>query len=552
MRIAIVGGVAGGASCAARLRRLSEEAEITIFERGPFVSFANCGLPYYVGNIIDQETKLLMATPGLFLKRFNIAVRLNCDVLAIDREQCEIVVKDLKTGQDFRHGYDALVLSPGASPIRPPLPGIDLPGIFTLRSIPDSRQIREWIAQRGAKKAVVVGGGFIGMEMTENLVRRGLAVTIVEMMPQVMPVLDPEITTPLQDELTRNGVQLRLGVPVAGFAPGTNGGLVVQLQDGTSEPADMVLLAIGVRPETALARDAGLELGELGGIRVNEQMRTADAKIWAVGDAVEVKDVVTGRWSLVPLAGPANRQGRMAADVIMGRPVRFRGVQATAICQAFGMTVASTGCSEKALKRLELWEGPEPCEKIYLHPGHHAGYYPGAMPMTIKLVFRKSDGRILGAQAVGPEGVDKRIDVLAMAIQMQATVFDLEEAELCYSPQFGSAKDPVNLAGMIAGNVMRGDLQILHSDDLEDSGSFLLDVREPLEVAAAQIPGAVNISLNELRQRLSELPRDRRICAYCLVGQRSYYAARALTLHGFNACNLSGGLKSFTLKTKLP
>ncbi len=412
MRIAIVGGVAGGASCAARLRRLSEEAEITIFDRGPFVSFANCGLPYYVGNVIDEEFKLLMATPALFLKRFNIAVRLNCDVLAIDREQREIEVKDLKTGRDFRHGYDALVLSPGASPIRPPLPGIDLPGIFTLRSIPDSRQIRKWITQRGAKKAVVVGGGFIGLEMTENLVRRALAVTLVEMMPQVMPVLDPEITTPLQGELTRNGVNLRLGVAVAGFAPGTNGGLVVQLQDGTSEAADLVLLAIGVRPETTLARDAGLDLGELGGIRVDHQMRTSDPRIWAVGDAIEVKDVVTGRWSLVPLAGPANRQGRIAADVIMGRPVRFRGVQATAICQAFGMTVASTGCSEKALRRLGLWDGPEPCEKIYLHPGHHAGYYPGAMPMTIKLIFRKSDGRILGAQAVGPEGVDKRIDVI--------------------------------------------------------------------------------------------------------------------------------------------
>jgi NADPH-dependent 2,4-dienoyl-CoA reductase/sulfur reductase-like enzyme/rhodanese-related sulfurtransferase len=548
MRVAIVGGVAGGASCAARLRRLSEEAEITIFDRGPFVSFANCGLPYYVGNIIDQEAKLLMATPAMFLKRFNIAVKLNCDVSRIDRDLREIEVIDLKSGEHFRHPYDALVLSPGASPIRPPLPGIDLPGIFTLRGIPDSRQIRQWITQRKAQKAVVVGGGFIGMEMAENLVRRALAVTLVEMMPQVMPALDPEMTVPLQDELTRNGVKLHLGQAVLGFAQEANGGLVVQLQDGTSETADLVLLAIGVRPETTLARDAGLELGALGGIRVDDQMRSSDPRIWAVGDAVEVKDVVTGGWGLVPLAGPANRQGRIAADVIAGRPARFRGVQATAICAAFGMTIASTGCSEKALKRLGLWDQPKPCEKIYLHPGHHAGYYPGAMPITIKLIFHKSDGRILGAQAVGPEGIDKRMDVIAMAIQMQATVFDLEEAELCYSPQFGSAKDPVNLAGMIAGNVLRGDLEILHSEDLEGRDSFLLDVREPLEFKADHIPGAVNISLNELRPRMSELPRDREICTYCLVGQRSYYAARALAQHGFRVRNLSGGFKSLLLK----
>ncbi len=323
---------------------------------------------------------------------------------------------------------------------------------------------------------------------------------------------------------------------------------VVQLQDGSTETADLVLLAIGVRPESSLARAAGLEIGELGGIRVDDQMRTSDPRIWAVGDAVEVKDVVTGHWCLVPLAGPANRQGRIAADVIMGRPAKFRGVQATAICRVFGQTVASTGASEKALKRIGLWDGPDPCEKIYLHPGHHAAYYPGAMPMTIKLLFRQTDGRILGAQAVGPEGVDKRIDVLAMAIQRQATVFDLEEAELCYSPQFGSAKDPVNLAGMIAGNVLRGDLELAHSEDLDQSDMLLLDVREPLEYAAGHLNGAVNISLSELRNRLAELPRNREICTYCLVGQRSYYAARTLMQHGFRVKVLSGGFKSFLLK----
>jgi NADPH-dependent 2,4-dienoyl-CoA reductase/sulfur reductase-like enzyme/rhodanese-related sulfurtransferase len=548
MRIAIVGGVAGGASCAARARRLAEEAEITIFDRGPFVSFANCGLPYYVGNVIDEVSKLLMATPALFLKRFNISVRLDCDVLSIDRERCEIEVKDLNTGQASRHGYDALVLSPGAAPIRPPLPGIDLPGIFTLRTIPDSRLIKRWIVKHGAKKAVVVGGGFIGLEMTENLVRRGLAVTVVEMMPQVMPVLDAEIAAPLHSELTRNGVTLRLGQAVTGFEPNDTGGLVVQLQDGSTETTDLVLLAIGVRPESSLAQAAGLEIGELGGIRVDDQMRTSDPRIWAVGDAVEVKDVVTGQWCLVPLAGPANRQGRIAADVIMGRPAKFRGVQATAICRVFGQTVAATGASEKALKRIGLWNGPDPCEKIYLHPDHHAGYYPGAMPMTIKLLFRQIDGRILGAQAVGSEGVDKRIDVLAMAIQRQATVFDLEEAELCYSPQFGSAKDPVNLAGMIAGNVLRGDLELAHIEDLETSDMLLLDVREPLEYTAGHLNGAVNIPLSELRNRLAELPRDREICTYCLVGQRSYYAARTLMQHGFRVKGLSGGFKTFLLK----
>ena len=556
MRMVIVGGVAGGASCAARARRLSEEAEITVFDRGPYVSFANCGLPYYVGKVIDDEAKLLMATPELFRRRFNIAVRLNSEVIAIDRERQEIEVKDLATAELYRQAYDALVLSPGAAPIRPPLPGIDLPGIFTLRTIPDSRLIREWITRHQAKKAVMVGGGFIGLEMAENLVRLGLSVILVEMTPHVMPLLDPEMVAPLHSELTRNGVVLRLNQAVTGFASENGaaldqaGTLRVQLKDGGTETADIVILAIGVKPEVSLARQAGIELGELGGIRVDEQMRTSDPRIWAVGDAVEVRDVITGRWCLVPLAGPANRQGRVAADAIMGRPARFRGVQATAICRVFKETIASTGPSEKTLKRLGLWDGPEPCEKIYLHPGHHAGYYPGAAVITLKLVFHKSDGRIVSAQAVGPEGVDKRIDVLSMAIQKQATVFDLEEAELCYSPQFGSAKDPVNLAGMISANVLRGDLQVIQWEDLTAGDAFILDVREPLEFAAGHLEGAVNISLNDLRQRLGELPKDREIWTYCLVGQRSYYAARTLAQHGFKVRSLSGGFKTFMLSPR--
>jgi NADPH-dependent 2,4-dienoyl-CoA reductase/sulfur reductase-like enzyme/rhodanese-related sulfurtransferase len=551
MRLAIVGGVAGGASCAARARRLSEEAEITIFDRGPYVSFANCGLPYYVGKVIDEEAKLLMATPALFRRRFNIGVRIRNEVIAVDRQQQQLEVKDLASGEVYRHAYDALVLAPGAAPIRPPMPGNDLPGIFTLRTIPDSRQINAWIAGHQASKAVIVGGGFIGLEMAENLVRLGLAVTLVEMMPQVMPILDAEMTAPLHDELTRNGVVLRLNQAVTGFSPDQGAALSVRLQDGSSENADLVILAIGVKPEVSLARDAGLEIGELGGIRVNDQMRTADPHIWAVGDAVEVRDVVTGRWCLVPLAGPANRQGRIAADAIMGRPTRFRGVQATAICRAFGLTIASTGPGEKTLKRLGLWDGADACETITLHPGHHAGYYPGATVITLKLIFRKTDGRIVSAQAVGAEGVDKRIDVLSMAIQKQATVFDLEEAELCYSPQFGSAKDPVNLAGMIAANVLRGDLQVIQAQALGGSDAFILDVREPLEFAAGHVEGAVNISLGSLRQRLHELPRDREIWAYCLVGQRSYYAARALAQHGFKVRSVSGGFKTLLLSPRV-
>jgi NADPH-dependent 2,4-dienoyl-CoA reductase/sulfur reductase-like enzyme/rhodanese-related sulfurtransferase len=551
MRIMIVGGVAGGASCAARARRLSEEAEIIVFDRGPYVSFANCGLPYYVGKVIDKETDLLMATPRLFLKRFNIAVRLNSEVIAVDRQQQELEVKDLTSGEIYRQPYDALVLSPGAAPIRPPMPGIDLPGIFTLRTIPDSRQINAWISRHQPRKAVIVGGGFIGLEMAENLVRLGLSVTLVEMMPHVMPILDPEMSSPLHGELTRNGVELRLSQAVAGFAREDGGTLAVRLRDGSTESADLVILAIGVKPEVSLAREAGLEIGELGGIRVDDQMRTSDPHIWAVGDAVEVRDVVTGRWCLVPLAGPANRQGRIAADVIMGRSTRFRGVQATAICRAFGLTIAATGPSEKTLKRLGLWDGPDACGKIYLHPGHHAGYYPGATVITLKLIYRKSDGRIVSAQAIGPEGVDKRIDVLSMAIQKQATVFDLEEAELCYAPQFGSAKDPVNLAGMIAANVLRGDSQVIQWEDLTGGDAFILDVREPLEFAAGHVEGAVNISLNDLRQHLDDLPRDREIWTYCLVGQRSYYAARTLAQHGFKVRSVTGGFKTFLLSPRV-
>jgi NADPH-dependent 2,4-dienoyl-CoA reductase/sulfur reductase-like enzyme/rhodanese-related sulfurtransferase len=545
-RILVVGGVAGGASCAARARRLSEDAEIMIFERGPYVSFANCGLPYYVGDVITDERSLLVATPEIFQRRFNIEVRLQSEVRAMDRANQEIEIKNTVTGEIYRERYDALVLAPGSAPIRPAMPGIDLPGIFTLRTIPDSRQMKQWITERKVEKAVVVGGGFIGLETTENLVRRGISVTIIEMLPQVMPPIDPEMAVLVQDRLSANGVSLHLSDGVAKFEQNPDGHTIaVTTKSGASFSCDMVLLAIGVRPETTLAKKAGLETGQLGGIRVNDHMRTSDEHIWAVGDAVEVRDFVTGDWSLIPLAGPANRQGRMAADSILGRDTRFRGVQGTAVCRVFDITVAATGASEKTLQRQGIGGQKAQYEKIYLHPGHHANYYPGAKPITIKLIFSTKDGKVLGAQAVGEEGVEKRIDAIAMALQRGSTVFDLEEAELCYAPQFGTAKDPVNVAGMIAANVMRGDAPVAHWKDTFESEALILDVREPGEFKMGHVEGAINIPLNSLRVRMNELPRDREILVYCAVGQRSYYASRALRLHGFNARNISGGMRGY-------
>ncbi|UCB43603.1 MAG: FAD-dependent oxidoreductase [Dehalococcoidales bacterium] len=551
-RILIVGGVAGGASCAARARRLSEEAEIIIFERGPYVSFANCGLPYYVGDVIPDENDLLVATPQYFQQRFNIEARVHNEVTAIDREMNEVEVRNDETGEVYREGYDALVLSPGAAPIRPPLPGIDLPGIFSLRTILDSRQIKEWIVDKGVKQAVIVGGGFIGLEMTENLVRRGISVSIVEMLPQVMPSLDPEMALLVQDHLVTNGVSLHLGDAVAGFEPGADGrSIIVTTQSGEKHPCDMAILAIGVRPEVTLARDAGLEIGALGGIRVDEQMRTSDSRIWAVGDAVEVRDIISGEWMLLALAGLANRQGRIAADAILGRGSRFRGVQATAVCKVFDMVVASTGASEKALRRSGISGQPAHYEKVYLNPAHHVGYYPGAKPIMMKLIFSSEGGRILGAQAVGEEGVEKRIDVISMAIQKDATVFDLEEAELCYAPQFGGAKDPVNLAGMIAANILRGDAPVAHWGELPGGEATILDARTRGEFTASHFEGAINIPLDELRERLGELPQDGEILVYCRQGQRSYYATRILRLNGFDASNISGGMLTHDMQRRV-
>ncbi len=549
-RILIVGGVAGGASCAARARRLCEECEIVIFDRGPYVSFANCGLPYYVGNVIEEEESLLLASPERFRDRFDIQVHTETEVVRIERGEKEIEVRDLRSGQTRREGYDALVLSPGAEPVRPALPGIDLPGVFVLRTIPDSRKIRE--AVKGAAHALMVGGGFIGLELTENLVQRGLRVTVVELADQLMPPLDPEMASPVAVRLREKGVEVRLREAVEALEERPEGGLRVRTSTGDTIETDLVILGIGVRPLVTLAQEAGLELGSRGGIRVDDRMRTSDPNIWAVGDAVEVRDVVTGALGPVPLAGPANRQGRIAAAAILGRgsedasafersAARFRGVQATAICGVFDLAVAITGASEKALVRA----GIEHYAKIYLHPGHHVGYYPGAQPMHLKLLFSTEDGRILGAQAAGEAGVARRIDVIAMALQMGGTVFDLEEAELCYAPQFGAAKDPVNLAGMIAANHLRGDLPLADWSAFEAGDAEIVDVRSADEFSEGHLPGTRNIPIEELRGRLDELPADREIHLLCGVGQRSYYATRALVQRGYEARSLPGGIKTY-------
>jgi NADPH-dependent 2,4-dienoyl-CoA reductase/sulfur reductase-like enzyme/rhodanese-related sulfurtransferase len=538
-RVLIVGGVAGGASCAARLRRLSEKTEIIIFERGSYVSFANCGLPYYIGDVIKEENKLLVSSPELFKQRFNIEVRLENNVTAIDRIHRQIEIHNLKTNSRFVEPYDALVLSPGASPIRPPLPGIDLPGIFSLRTIPDSRQIREWIINRKISQAIIIGGGFIGLEMAENLARRGITVTLLEKLNQVMPPFDPEMAVMIQEHLEQKGVRLFLNDEVVCFQHINDGNLLVSTHSGKEHLAEMVILAIGVKPDISLAREAGLELGTRGGIRVDSGMQTSDENIWAVGDAVEVQDYVTKESVLVPLAGPANCQGRIAADNICGRTRKFRGVQATSVCGVFGLTAASTGANEKTLRRLEIQ-----FEKSYLHPTQHVGYFPGAKPISMKILFSPENGRILGAQAIGTEGVERRIDVIAMAIQKEGTVFDLEQAELCYAPQYGAAKDPVNFAGMIAANILKGDVPVAFWENVSTSSPLIVDVREPEEYALGHWPDAISLPLSQLRGRLQELPLNQEIWLYCGVGQRSYYATRILLQHGYKAHNLSGGFKT--------
>ncbi len=538
-KLVIVGGVAGGASAAARARRLSEEAEIVLLERGPDISFANCGLAYHIGGEIEERQRLLVTTPEKLRARFRIDVRTRSEVTALDPVAKEVEVRCLESGKLYRERYDALVLSPGAEPLRPPIPGIASERILTLRTLADMDRIMGALA--GRAHVTVIGGGYIGLEMAEALRRRALPTALVELAPQVMGPADPEMAAVLHQELALHGVDLRLGTSVTAFRE-TADGVEVTLSSGDTLATGLVILAIGVKPETALARSAGLALGPRGGIRVDARMRTSDPSIYAVGDAVEVADFVTGEPALIPLAGPANRQGRIAADVIFGRDARYTGTQGTAICKVFNLAVAMTGLSEKAARRAKV-----PYEKVYVHPASHASYYPGAAPVSLKMLFDPQSGKVLGAQAVGADGVDKRIDVLALAVRAGLTVFDLEHAELAYAPPYGSARDPVHFAAFAAANALRGDVRLCHVQDVlnPQAEQRLLDVSTPEECAAGTIPGAKNIPLDELRKRLGELPQEREYLVFCRVGLRGYLACRILSQNGYRCRNLSGGYVTY-------
>ena len=550
-RIVIVGGVAGGASAAARARRLSEEAEIIIFERGPHVSFANCGLPYFVGGEIADRDELLLQTPQSLRARFNLDVRVLTEVVAIDRAARQVRVREVQSGKEYEQPYDELVLSTGAAPVHPNVPGLDRAGHFAVHNVPDVEKITAWIEETQARRAVVVGGGYIGLEMAEQLQRRGLSVALAQRPAQVMTPLDPEMAAWLHQELHANGVELHLNDAVASFEPPQAGesarASVVVLKSGLRLPADLVVLGMGVRPETSLARQARLEIGTLGGIRVNEHLQTSDPHIWAVGDAVEVRDAVTGAWSLIPLAGPANRQGRIAADNIFGKHSDYDGTLGTSILRLFKLTAACTGASEKTLKKAGI-----PYQAIHLHPASHAGYYPGASPIALKVLFAPDTGRLLGAQAVGQDGVDKRMDVLATALKAGMTVHDLAELELSYAPPFGSAKDPVNLAGMAAQNVLDGSVSLAQWHEvasLDPATTLVLDVRSDGERQAGHIPGSTHIPLPQLRARVGELPKDKEIVVSCQSGQRSYFACRFLSQRGYRVRNLTGSYRTWKTAT---
>jgi len=541
-KVLIVGGVAGGASAAARLRRLDEEAEIVLFERGEYISFANCGLPYYVGGTIENRKKLLLQTPKRFKSRFNVDVRTKNEVLNINRGEKKIEVVNLTTGKKYFENYDKLILSPGSKPTKPPIPGIDADRIFTVRDISDADSINAFIEKNRSKRAVVVGAGYIGLEMAENLRQRGLLVAIVEMIDQVMPTMDKEMANLLHQHLHEQSIALWLNDGVSGFSQ-NDSKLTVSLKSGMELACDFAVLSIGVKPEVKLARQSGLIIGSCGGIKTNEYLQTSDPDIYAVGDAVEVKDFVLGNVVLIPLAGPANKQGRIVADNLCGRNVKYKGTQGTAILKVFDLTAAMTGATEKALRKTDI-----DYKKLYIHPAHHVGYYPGARQMHIKLLFTKPEGRILGVQIIGSKGVDKRIDVFATAIRAGMTVFDLQELELAYAPPYGSGKDAVNMAGFVAGNILDGTFDVKHYDELGNS-DFIVDVRQAPEIAKGAIPEALNIPVDELRKRLNELPKDKTINLSCAVGVRSYIASRILRQKGLNAKSLSGGYSTYVAYT---
>ncbi|NUW75006.1 pyridine nucleotide-disulfide oxidoreductase family protein [Vibrio mediterranei] len=560
-KILIVGGVAGGASAAARARRLSEEAEIIMFERGPFVSFANCGLPYHIGGDITDRSKLLLQTPESFLARFNVDVRVMNEVISIDKQNKFVTVRNFVDGSEYSESYDFLLLSPGAAPFVPTIPGIDNPLTHTLRNIPDMDRIIKTIQMNKPEHATVVGGGFIGLEMMEAFHQLGISTTLIEMADQVMTPVDKEMAGFAHAEIKQRGIDLRLSaalesveyIPnehIAGQNAGeTNehqhlqGKLRLTLNNGDALNTDMLILSIGVRPENTLAQNADLELGAFGGISVNEHLQTSDPYIYAVGDAVEDPDFITGKPSFVPLAGPANRQGRMAADNMLGRKESYQGTQGTAIVKIFDLAVASVGKNEKLLKRDNI-----AYEKVYVHTASHAGYYPGSEIVSLKLLFSPETGKILGAQAAGKDGIDKRIDVLAVAQRAGMTVEQLQHLELTYAPPYGSAKDVINQAAFVANNILKGDATPIHFDEIDNlsDNQLLLDVRNPGELEnVGFIDGAINIPVDQLRQRMDELPKDKEIIIYCQVGLRGNVAYRQLVNNGYKAKNLIGGYRTF-------
>ena len=540
-KLLIIGGVAGGATAAARARRLNEHAHIVLFERGEHISFANCGLPYYIGGVIPKREQLLVTTINDFTERYNIDVRIFSEVTKIDRAHKEVEVRNIRTGETYRESYDRIILAPGAEPIRPPVPGIDLPHIFSLRNIPDADGIADYVDKEKPESVVIVGGGFISLEMAENLVKRGCKVTIVEMLDQVMGVLDFEMAAMVQKHLEEKGVVCMLGSTVTSFKEKA-GRITVSTNKGGEIDADVVLMTVGVRPENRLAKEAGLDIGTTGATKVDASLRTSDPDIFAVGDAAEVKDLVTGASVIVALAGPANKEGRIAADNAMGRTSVFKGTLGTSIAKVFDLAVAATGASEKRLTQHHI-----PYLVSYTHPGSHAAYYPGAQIMTIKLLFSPADGKLLGAQIVGREGVDKRIDVLATAMKAGMTVYDLEELELAYAPPYSSAKDPVNIAGFAAANVLKGDVeQIVWNDlpGLDCDNNILIDLRNPGELAAdGTMPGALHIPLPQIRKRLAELDKSKCYIPFCAAGLRSYIGHRVLKQHGFQSRSIAGGFR---------
>ncbi|NSW53820.1 MAG: DsrE/DsrF/DrsH-like family protein [Anaerolineae bacterium] len=541
MKVVIVGGVAGGASTAARLRRMQEDAEIILLERGEYISFANCGLPYHIGGVIPQRDSLLLLTPEEFQEYFTVDARVRHEVVAIDRQKKSVTIKDWQHDRLYTETYDKLVLSPGAAPILPPVPGADLPGVFSLRNIPDMDKIKAYLRDQRPASAVVIGGGFIGIELAENLQHLGLQVTLVEMMNQVMAPLDFDMAALVHNHLDFKHVRLALGDGLKAIE--SNGsGMHVVLQSGKSVDTEMVIMSIGVRPENMLAREAGLALGQRGTIAANECMQTSDPDIYAIGDACEVTHLVNGQRTTLPLAGPASKQGRIVADHISGRKVAYAGVLGTSVVKVFDLTVAATGMNSRQLAQAGI-----PFKSATVHVSNHAGYYPGASPLTLKLNYAP-DGKILGAQGVGVEGVDKRIDVVATAMHGGVTVYDLEELELSYAPPYGSSRDPINIVGYLAANELRGDVALIQWDEmdkLDPATHFLLDVRDPVELQIGMIEGAVNIPWGELRGRMHELPKDKTIVVYCQVGKRGYFAVRILTQNGFKAVNLSGGYKTY-------